>query len=97
MSLLSRRRGARPVAHLPQDLARALPRGCAVLGAVPLRPDGECWLVAAPHALLHLERDDSEAGALRFAAWSMLHDCVGEPIGTHRLLEFYKRHAADMD
>ena len=46
MSLLSRRRGARPVAHLPQDLARALPRGCAVLGAVPLRPDGECWLVA---------------------------------------------------
>ena len=37
------------------------------------------------------------ADALRFAAWSMLHDCVGEPIGTHRLLEFYKRHAADMD
>lgn len=64
MSLLSRRRGARPVAHLPQDLARALPRGCAVLGAVPLRPDGECWLVAAPHALLRLGRDDGEAGAL---------------------------------
>lgn len=37
------------------------------------------------------------ADALRFAAWSMLHDCVGEPIGTYRLLEFYKRHAADMD
>ena len=64
MSLLSRRRGARPVAHLPRDLARALPRGCAVLGAVPLRPDGECWLVAAPHALLRLGRDDGEAGAL---------------------------------
>ena len=64
MSLLSRRRGARPVAHLPQDLARALPRGCAVLGAVPLRPDGECWLVAAPHALLRLGRDGGEAGAL---------------------------------
>lgn len=64
MSLLSRRRSARPVAHLPRDLARALPRGCAVLGAVPLRPDGECWLVAAPHALLRLGRDDGEAGAL---------------------------------
>ena len=64
MSLLSRRRGARPVAHLPQDLARSLPRGCAVLGAVPLRPDGECWLVAAPHALLRLGRDGGEAGAL---------------------------------
>ena len=64
MSLLSRRRSARPVAHLPQDLARALPRGCAVLGAVPLRPDGECWLVAAPHALLRLGRDGGEAGAL---------------------------------
>ena len=64
MSLLSRRRGARPVARLPQDLARALPRGCAVLGAVPLRPDGECWLVAAPHALLRLGRDGGEAGAL---------------------------------
>lgn len=37
------------------------------------------------------------ADALRFAAWSMLHDCVGEPIGTHGLLEFYKRHAANMD
>ena len=64
MSLLSRRRGARPVAHLPQDLARALPRGCAVLGAVPLRPDGECWLVAAPHALLRLGRSNGEASAL---------------------------------
>ena len=64
MSLLSRRRGARPVAHLPQDLARSLPRGCAVLGAVPLRPDGECWLVAAPHALLRLGHSDGEAGAL---------------------------------
>ena len=64
MSLLSRRRSARPVAHLPQDLARALPRGCAVLGAVPLRPDGECWLVAAPHALLRLGHSDGEAGAL---------------------------------
>ena len=64
MSLLSRRRGARPVAHLPQDLARSLPRGFAVLGAVPLRPDGECWLVAAPHALLRLGRDGGEAGAL---------------------------------
>ena len=64
MSLLSRRRGARPVAHLPQDLARSLPRGCAVLGAVPLRPDGECWLVAAPHALLRLGHGDGEAGAL---------------------------------
>ena len=64
MSLLSRRRGARPVARLPQDLARSLPRGCAVLGAVPLRPDGECWLVAAPHALLRLGRSNGEAGAL---------------------------------
>ena len=64
MSLLSRRRGARPVARLPQDLARALPRGCAVLGAVPLRPDGECWLVAAPHALLRLGRSNGEASAL---------------------------------
>lgn len=64
MSLLSRRRSVRPVAHLPQDLARSLPRGCAVLGAVPLRPDGECWLVAAPHALLRLGRDGGEAGAL---------------------------------
>ena len=64
MSLLSRRRSARPVAHLPQDLARSLPRGCAVLGAVPLRPDGECWLVAAPHALLRLGHSDGEAGAL---------------------------------
>lgn len=64
MSLLSRRRGSRPVAHLPRDLARALPRGCAVLGAVPLCPDGECWLVAAPHALLRLGRSGGEAGAL---------------------------------
>ena len=64
MSLLSRCRSVRPVAHLPQDLARSLPRGCAVLGAVPLRPDGECWLVAAPHALLRLGRDGGEAGAL---------------------------------
>ena len=62
MSLLSRRRGARPVARLPQDLVRVLPRGCAVLGAVPLRPDGECWLVAAPHALLRLGRAGGEAG-----------------------------------
>ena len=37
------------------------------------------------------------ADMMRFLSWSMLHDCVGEPIGTHRLLEFYKRHAADMD
>lgn len=30
------------------------------------------------------------ADAMRFISWSMLHDCVGEPFGTHRLLDFYK-------
>ena len=32
------------------------------------------------------------ADMMRFVSWSMLHDCVGEPTGTHRLLDFYHRH-----
>ena len=31
-----------------------------------------------------------KADTMRFISWSMLHDCVGEPFGTHRLLDFYK-------
>lgn len=30
------------------------------------------------------------ADTLRFISWNMLHDCIGEPFGTHRLLDFYK-------
>ncbi len=32
---------------------------------------------------------------MRFVTWSMLHDCVGAPTGTHKLLDFYHNHAAD--
>ena len=34
------------------------------------------------------------ADTLRFVTWSMLHDCVGEPVGTRTLLAFYEHHAA---
>ena len=30
------------------------------------------------------------ADMLRFISWNMLRDCVGEPFGTHGLLDFYK-------
>lgn len=30
------------------------------------------------------------ADTLRFISWNMLHDCIGEPFGTYRLLDFYK-------
>lgn len=30
------------------------------------------------------------ADTLRFISWNMLRDCVGEPFGTHGLLDFYK-------
>lgn len=30
------------------------------------------------------------ADTMRFVSWSMIHDCVGESFGTHRLLDFYK-------
>ena len=35
------------------------------------------------------------ADTLRFVTWSMLHDCVGEPVGTRTLLAFYEHHAAE--
>ncbi len=35
------------------------------------------------------------ADMLRFLTWSMLNDSVGDTVGTHRLLEFYRRHAKD--
>lgn len=35
------------------------------------------------------------ADTMRFVTWSMLHDCVGAPTGTHKLLDFYHNHAAD--
>lgn len=34
------------------------------------------------------------AETMRFVSWSMLHDCVGEPVGTHRLLDFFTELAA---
>ena len=34
------------------------------------------------------------AQTMRFVSWSMLHDCVGEPVGTHRLLDFFTELAA---
>lgn len=34
--------------------------------------------------------DQRRADTMRFISWNMLHDCVGEPFGTHRLLNFYK-------
>ena len=49
-----------------------------MLGAVPLRPDGECWLVAAPHALLRLGHSDGEAGALPAPALDSLITQVRE-------------------
>ena len=35
------------------------------------------------------------ADTLRFVTWSMLNDCVGDPVGTHTLIDFYKSHATD--
>ena len=35
------------------------------------------------------------ADTVRFVTWSMLHNCVGAPTGTHKLLEFYQAHAKD--
>ncbi|PZU32006.1 MAG: hypothetical protein DI576_09985 [Actinomyces sp.] len=35
------------------------------------------------------------ADTLRLVTWSMLHDRVGEPVGTRTLLAFYERHAAE--
>ncbi len=35
------------------------------------------------------------ADMMRFLSWSMLHDCVGTPVGTHRLFDFYEHHATD--
>ena len=30
------------------------------------------------------------ADTLSFMLWGLMHDCVGETTGTHRLLEFYR-------
>lgn len=35
------------------------------------------------------------ADTLRLVTWSMLHDCLGEPVGTRTLLAFYGHHAAE--
>ena len=35
------------------------------------------------------------ADLIRFLSWSMLPDCVGTPVGTHRLFDFYEHHATD--
>lgn len=39
-------------------------------------------------------RSPGRADTLRLVAWSMLHGCVGGPVGTRRLPSFYARHAA---
>ena len=51
------------------------------------------WLLTAATSLLALF-SPRKADAMRFVSWSMLHDCVGEPTGTHTLLDFFKRHAS---
>lgn len=52
------------------------------------------WLLAAAPSLLSIF-SPKKADTVRFVSWSMLHDCVGESTGTHKLIDFFKRHASD--
>lgn len=54
------------------------------------------WLMTAAPSLLGI-LSPRKADAMRFVSWSMLHDCVGEPTGTHTLLDFFKRHASGFE
>lgn len=54
------------------------------------------WLLRAAPSLLGI-LSPRKADVMRFVSWSMLHDCVGEPTGTHTLLDFFKRHASGVN
>lgn len=53
------------------------------------------WLLTAAPSLLALF-SPRKADAMRFVSWSMLHDCVGDPTGSHTLLDFFKRHPSEI-
>ena len=52
------------------------------------------WLLAAAPPLLDIF-NSKQADTMRFVSWSMQHDCVGEPTGTHKLIDFFRQHASD--
>lgn len=52
------------------------------------------WVLAAAPLLLGVF-SPKKADMVRFASWNMLHDCVGEPTGTHKLIDFFNRYASD--
>lgn len=52
------------------------------------------WLLAAAPSLLGVF-SPKKADMVRFVSWSMQNDCVGESTGTHKLIDFFTRHASD--